>query len=114
MMLAVLRIRGRIGIRKETEDTMRMLGLDRKHSLAVIPKTAPNLGMIKKSEDYVTWGEAEEKTLEALKKKAGGRIYRLAPPRGGFRSLKKRWPKGDLGYRGGKINELVERMMKGA
>jgi large subunit ribosomal protein L30 len=38
-------------------------------------------------------------------------IFRLTPPSKGFKSVKEAWPKGDLGYRGKEINELVERMI---
>lgn len=38
-------------------------------------------------------------------------VLRLSPPSGGFKSIKKDYPKGDLGYRGEKINELLEKMM---
>jgi len=37
--------------------------------------------------------------------------FRLTPPSKGFRSTKLHYPKGDLGNRGGKINELLERMI---
>jgi large subunit ribosomal protein L30 len=37
--------------------------------------------------------------------------FRLTPPSGGFKSVREHWPRGDLGYRGKKINELLERMM---
>jgi large subunit ribosomal protein L30 len=39
-------------------------------------------------------------------------LLRLTPPRGGWRSTKKPFARGGaLGYRGAKINELVERML---
>jgi large subunit ribosomal protein L30 len=38
-------------------------------------------------------------------------VFRLTPPSKGFKSVKEAYPKGDLGYRGKEINELVERMM---
>ncbi|MFH8080656.1 MAG: 50S ribosomal protein L30 [Candidatus Aenigmatarchaeota archaeon] len=38
-------------------------------------------------------------------------IFRLNPPRKGFKSKKLPFPKGDLGYRGKDINELLKRMM---
>lgn len=39
------------------------------------------------------------------------RVFRLKPPSKGFKSVKEAWPKGDLGYRGKDINELLERMI---
>ena len=38
-------------------------------------------------------------------------VFRLTPPAHGFKSVKLAYPKGDLGYRGEKINELIERMI---
>jgi large subunit ribosomal protein L30 len=38
-------------------------------------------------------------------------VLRLRPPSKGFKSTRLPWPKGDLGYRGKEINELLRRMM---
>lgn len=39
-------------------------------------------------------------------------VFRLHPPRGGFHgSIKKPYPKGELGYRGDKINGLLAKMI---
>jgi large subunit ribosomal protein L30 len=38
-------------------------------------------------------------------------VFRLTPPAQGFKSTKLAYPEGDLGYRGDKINELIERMI---
>ena len=39
-------------------------------------------------------------------------LFRLTPPKGGWRSTKKPFARGGaLGYRGPKINELVQRMV---
>lgn len=38
-------------------------------------------------------------------------VFRLTPPSKGFKSVKLPWPKGDLGYRGKAINELLKRMI---
>lgn len=37
--------------------------------------------------------------------------FRLTPPSKGFKSITESYPRGDLGYRGKEINELVERMI---
>jgi len=37
--------------------------------------------------------------------------FRLRPPSHGLKSVKEHWPKGDLGYRGKEINELLKRMV---
>jgi len=38
-------------------------------------------------------------------------VLRLTPPSKGFKSTREPYPKGDLGYRGKEINELLKRMM---
>lgn len=38
-------------------------------------------------------------------------VFRLTPPSRGFKSTKTHYPKGDLGYRGKEINELIMRMI---
>ena len=38
-------------------------------------------------------------------------VFRLRPPSKGFRSVKEFYPKGDLGYRGKEINDLLRRMI---
>lgn len=38
-------------------------------------------------------------------------FFRLTPPSKGFKSVKEHYPKGDLGYRGKEINELLMRMI---
>lgn len=60
--------------------------------------------------------KAKELAEKALKEKSLKNLgikmpLRLSPPSKGFSSVKAPFPKGDAGYRGGKINELLERMM---
>lgn len=38
-------------------------------------------------------------------------VFRLTPPSKGYKSVKEHYPRGDLGYRGKAINELLERMI---
>ena len=68
-MLAVIRIRGTVGIRKSIKDTFKMLRLEKKNTCIVIPETPQYLGMIKKVKDFVTWGNISEETLNDLVKK---------------------------------------------
>jgi ribosomal protein L30/L7E len=101
-MIAAIRLRGSIKVRSEVKDTLRMLKLGRKNSLSIIKVTPSNMAMIKKSEDFITWGELPEGIREIKK-------FRLKPAK--LKSIKERYPKGDLGYRGEKIVELIEKMM---
>lgn len=52
-------------------------------------------------------GETELGSIPELK-----RVFRLRPPRKGYRSTKRPFrDRGDLGYRGDRINELLDRMI---
>ncbi len=57
------------------------------------------------------------KVLEGIKQGKSPRtlgikpVFRLRPPRKGLKSKKSHFPKGDLGFRGDKINELIKRMI---
>jgi large subunit ribosomal protein L30 len=39
------------------------------------------------------------------------KVFRLSPPRGGYRVTKHPYPQGALGYRGEDINNLIKRMI---
>lgn len=107
-MMAVIRLRGSIGKKKPILDTMKILNIERKNTLAIVPNTPVYLGMLKKVRSFVTYGELS-KELQA--KFAGKKVIHLKPPKKGFKSLKLDYPKGDLGYRGEAINDLIKRMM---
>jgi len=62
----------------------------------------------------------EQETEEAFKKLKENQkmpeeikpVFRLTPPSKGFKeSIKQHYPKGELGYRGKEINELLKRMI---
>lgn len=69
--LLVVRLRGNIGVRKEVRDTLRMLGLTRVNHCVLIPDTPSYRGMLQKAKDYITWGEADKKTVEVLLRERG-------------------------------------------
>lgn len=108
-MIAAIRLRGSIKVGKAILDTMRILKLDRVNTLSIVDDSPSVKGMIKKVENFITWGEISE---DAAKKLGGKKVVRLHPLRGGMRSVKKKYPKGDLGYRGAGINELIEKMIQ--
>lgn len=142
-MFAVVRVRGRVDLRRDFRETLEILKLNRVNSCILVPKNPTSEGMIKKVRDFVTWGEINQKTMERLvsergrlagNKKIDGKklsdalshlkkgegpskiegmkpVFRLSPPKGGFKFIKKPYPKGGLGYRGEKINELLEKML---
>lgn len=111
MTLVVVRIRGTVGLNREIESTLRMLGLKKPNSVVVLPDKAEIKGMIKKVENFVAWGEVSEDIVNKLKEKGETKVFHLKPPVKGYKSVKHRWPKGDSGYRGRDIEKLIERMM---
>ncbi len=70
-MYAVIRIRGRLNVRKEIQDTLKMLRLNRKMHCVLIREEDSLKGMLKKVKDYVTWGEIDDETLKLLLERRG-------------------------------------------
>ena len=117
-MIAIIRIRGQVNIRKEITETMQRLGLKKKYSCIVLEK--PNvveLGMLEKIRDFVAFGELDSEThkklIEARGKFSKSKThFRLHPPRGGIDSKKHFGVgKGVLGNNKNEINKLINRML---
>jgi large subunit ribosomal protein L30 len=68
-MWAVIRIRSSIGLRREIEDTLKMLRLDAVNNCVVVPENENFKGMAQKCKDVCTWGVVDKETLAALLKK---------------------------------------------
>ena len=113
-MIAIIRITGEVGLKKEIAETLNRLRLRRKYSCIVIKNpTKEQLGMINKIRDFVAFGEISETTYKKLKEKRKTKIdnfFRLHPPRGGIKT-KLHFPKGVLGNHKERINELIKRML---
>ncbi|MDI9618733.1 50S ribosomal protein L30 [Methanothermobacter sp.] len=65
-MLAVVRVRGSAGVRRDIADTMEMLRLNRINHAVLVEDTPSYLGMLQKAKDYITWGEIDQETLTAM------------------------------------------------
>lgn len=120
MKLAVIRIAGKIGIRKDIAETLDRLRLRKKYVCVLIEDTAENLGMLKKIRDFVAYGNINSETEKELIAKRGRKdsdgklkpFFRLHPPRGGIDSKKHFGvKKGVLGNHGDEINKLILRML---
>jgi len=140
-MIAMIRIKGRVNIDGDVENTLSRLRLRRKYACVVINSTKETDGMIKKVKDFVAYGEIKKDTFEKLLEKRGqlvdrkkkadlkavisgvesGKAYeeynlkpffRLHPPRGGI-EIKNQFGvgKGVLGNNGEHINKLIEKML---
>lgn len=151
-MIAAVRIRGRTGIKRDIEDTMKMLRLTRINHAVVLEETPSYQGMLQKAKDYITWGEIDDNTLAKIINKRGKLpggasvteeylkestdyssvedlskavikgakledsgikpIFRLHPPRKGFKNIKRAYNEdGSLGYRGKDIEDLLGKML---
>ncbi len=114
--IAVIRIKGKIGLKKEIKETMKRLNLGKKYTCVIFKNPNEVIeGMIKKVRDFIAFGEIDDKTLKKLKEKReikGKKYFRLHPPRGGIES-KKTFGKGKgvLGDNKDSINKLIERML---
>ena len=124
MKIAVIRIKGMVGVNKEVQETLYRLRLRRKYACVVLENPSEaQIKMLKGLRDYVAFGEISEETYKQLKDQRGkpntngkkGEIkpfFRLHPPRGGI-DAKKHFgvKKGVLGDNKDKINELIVRML---
>lgn len=155
-MLAVIRVRGKVHLRKDISDTMKLMNLTRINHCVVVPSTPQYMGMINKAKDYITYGEISPEIMNKLLSKRGmlmgnkkltdnyiskntkyksieelsknivdfnaelkevldlKMVFRLRPPKKGYDRGGIKHPYslgGALGYRGEKINELLDRMI---
>ena len=139
-LLAVVQVRGTVKARTPIIDTLRMLNLGKQNQCVIVPATGSIKGMIVKVKDYVTWGEITPEMHKEVVTKRGkiflGRLtdrkkkyayhifefagkkylpyFHLNPPSQGhgIRGIKISYSMGGaLGYRGEKINELLQRMI---
>ncbi len=58
--IAIIRIRGQVGMNKKIKDTLDMLRLHRKNYCTIIENKPELMGMVKKVKDYVAWGTITE------------------------------------------------------
>ncbi|GEM_PF-59177 len=69
--LAVVRVRGPVGVRRDIEDTMRMLKLLKRNWCVLVDDRPSYVGMLEKIKDYATWGEVEPEVVAELLRKRG-------------------------------------------
>ncbi len=120
--IAIILIRGRIGMRHDMRMTADLLKLIKKNTCVVLENTLPNKGMVEKIKDYATYGLLDDSTHKLLISKRAQKdkegkvlnIFKLHPPRGGFERKGTKQPfsnGGALGNRKDKINLLIQRMI---
>lgn len=69
--VAVIRIRGSVGVDKEREYVFKLMRLTRKNHAILLSNSPSNIGSVLKIKDYVTWGEVTSDTISLLLKKRG-------------------------------------------
>lgn len=155
-IIAVVRVRGDVGLNPNVRKTFELMRLYRKNYCILVRNDASSVAMVQRIKDFVTFGELSRETfvklLQARGKMAGNKpiletflkektklgfkefadalydskielksvpglkqFFRLHPPIGGFErgGIKKAFAEGGaLGYRGPKIDKLVERMIR--
>jgi large subunit ribosomal protein L30 len=66
-MITAIRIRGLVGISKDTKETFNRLRLRRKYSCIVLPNSSKQQeGMIRKVKDSIAYGEIDKELFEKL------------------------------------------------
>ena len=114
-MLAVVRIRGMVGVRGDVEDTLTMLKLRKSHTAVLIDETKfTNVpGMLEKVKDIVTYGPVSEATAAKLSAKMKDGVAHLAPPRGGFerKGIKQSYVAGGALGKRDSMDKLLEAML---
>ncbi len=70
-LIAVLRIRGEVGVREPIKKAMDLMKLHRKNRVVLMKNTPSNIGMINKVKDYCTFGEVDSKIVKELLENRG-------------------------------------------
>jgi len=120
--LAIILVRGRIGMRYNIKHTTNLLKLIKKNTCVVVSDTPVFRGMFQKVKDFTTYGTIDDETYKLLVEKRGikdksdniSNIFHLNPPVKGFgrKGIKKPFTNsGALGDRKEKINDLIKRMI---
>lgn len=120
-MIAVVLVRGIIGVRRDVMRTFEELNLTVKNTAIFLPDNDPYKGMVLKVKDFVAFGISSEEFAKEVgskrkdfSKKKGIHKFHLNPPRKGFgrRGIKTPYTmSGALGDRREKIEELIRRMI---
>ncbi len=72
--LLVVRLRGPSGLSTVINDTLRMLNLKRSCWATLVPNEPSVVGMLRKVEKCITWGEPDEQLLIQLLNKRGEKL----------------------------------------
>ena len=99
--LAVVRVRGVSDVFHEIKQTMELLHLHRNCHATLVDNRPAYLGMLKKAQNYLTWGEISKENIALLLKKWGRLV--------GNKRLTDEYAK-EIGYKS--LDELAEAIYK--
>jgi len=101
----VIRIRGTVDVHPDTEKALHLLRLRRRYAAVLYHSSLPGIeSMLRKVENWATWGEIDKSTLVKLLYTRG----RIA----GDKPLTDQWVAMNLGLYGG-IPELADKLLAG-
>jgi len=69
--IAVIRIKGKPGLKHDIKETFDKLRLYKKNTCVVISNTPSYIGMLEKIKNHATWGEVDSVTCQELLSKRG-------------------------------------------
>ncbi|MFB3889294.1 MAG: 50S ribosomal protein L30 [Candidatus Bathyarchaeia archaeon] len=69
--LVVVKVRGEISAQREARETTKFLGLTHSNHAVILDSRPCFLGMLKRAQSYVTWGEASKETVAMMLKERG-------------------------------------------
>lgn len=70
-LLAVIRIRGTVNMNSKEEMALKILRLHKRNHAVLVSDTPQMIGILKTAWKYITWGEIDKTTLQALLTKRG-------------------------------------------
>lgn len=69
--IAVVRVRGVAGVAPDIKQTLEILHLNQTHNITLVDNRASFLGMLRKTRNFVTWGEPTKENVLLLLKERG-------------------------------------------
>ena len=69
--IAAVRVRGSISAQREARETLDMLHLGRTNHAVLVDNRPAFLGMLRRVQSYVTWGEVSRETVASMLQKRG-------------------------------------------
>ena len=69
--VVAVKVRGQVSAQREARETTALLGLTHTNHAVIIDSRPAYMGMLKRAQSYVTWGEASKEIVTAMLKQRG-------------------------------------------